>query len=184
MALRQRAILHSERMAGSRINHVRRRNGQRPMEAPCHEQMLTLRMNVRQPSSILGHALVKDSSPNVRSFSLFLRKGGKLKLTPPIHAATARRRTPHIRPCGRPAPGPCACNSRSRSGSRPRLAWPGSSLRDIIRNVALRWGRCLPRVAPESSWRAAPRRPIARILRGAPPDRAAARRKAFRRAVV
>jgi len=50
MALGQRAILRRERMAGSRIDDVRRRCRQGPVEAPCHEQMRAIRMEMGQPS--------------------------------------------------------------------------------------------------------------------------------------
>jgi hypothetical protein len=55
MALGERAILRGKGMTGSRMDHVRWRGGQRPMQPPGHEQVLTIRMKVRQPSSILGH---------------------------------------------------------------------------------------------------------------------------------
>jgi len=60
MALAQRTILCGERVAGSCINDVGRRNGQRPMQAPSHKQILTIRMKMRQPSSILGHRACKS----------------------------------------------------------------------------------------------------------------------------
>ncbi len=43
----QRPILCGERVAWSRIDDVGRRHGQSAMQAPCHKQILTIRMKVR-----------------------------------------------------------------------------------------------------------------------------------------
>jgi len=56
-ALGESAILCGESMSGSRMDDVRRRDRQRSMQAPRYKQILTVRMKVRQPSSILSHCL-------------------------------------------------------------------------------------------------------------------------------